>query len=347
MTAAADRHERSRLVLAFSQQPGPRPTVYFLTPDHPVPAGGIRVIYRHVDILNENGIEARVLHWRAGFRCTWFRNETKVTDAAAATIRHGDLLVVPEIDVDLLARVPQNVRYVIFNQNSHLTWKRAGVKTARFYSPSSGLAAVVCVSDHNRQMLSRAYPSCTVRRVHVGIEEAVFGRGGAVRPRRIAYMPRRSGSDAEQVLALLRERTLLDGWEIMALDGLAHEEVAAALCTTRIFLAFTRQEGFGLPAAEAMAAGCYVIGNDGFGGREFFLPRFSARIESGDIVGFADAVERALRAERLHPDWCSERGRRASQFVLREYSLDRERGEVVSLYSELLGLAEPAEAVRG
>ena len=54
------------------------PTVYFCAPDWNVPAGGIRVFYRHVDILNEAGIPAAVLHRRAGFRCTWFENHTRV-----------------------------------------------------------------------------------------------------------------------------------------------------------------------------------------------------------------------------------------------------------------------------
>src|SRR3954470_19470815 len=31
----------------------PAPRVFYLCPDHDAPAGGIRVIYRHVDILNE------------------------------------------------------------------------------------------------------------------------------------------------------------------------------------------------------------------------------------------------------------------------------------------------------
>jgi hypothetical protein len=41
------------------------PSVYFGAPDWNVPAGGIRVVYRHVDILNEAGTPAAVLHRRA------------------------------------------------------------------------------------------------------------------------------------------------------------------------------------------------------------------------------------------------------------------------------------------
>lgn len=344
---AAERHGSRRLSLAFAPGRSSRPTVYFLTPDHSAPTGGIRVIYRHVDILNECGMNAAVLHRQAGFRCTWFEHTTKVTDVSAVTIRGGDILVVPEVDVMALEGVPSGIRHVIFNQNSHLTWRRAADRVARFYAPRPDLAAVACVSDHNRRMLRNAFPECPIRRIHLSIDPTMFRLGKAPRPHRIAYMPRRGADDARQVLGLLQSRGTLDGWEIVALDGLTHGEVAAALRKTRIFLAFTRQEGFGLPAAEAMACGCYVVGNDGFGGREFFRPHFSSRIEAGDIVRFAEAVEHAVLVERTDPHWCSERGRRASRFVSREYSPQRERADVAALYAEVLGSVSPQLASHG
>lgn len=343
MADASARRQR-RAPLGFASGRSSRPTVYFLTPDHPTPSGGIRVIYRHVDILNAYGIDAAVLHRRPDFRCTWFENRTKVTDIAAVRIGRDDLLVVPEVDVEALAGVPPGIRRVIFNQNSHLTWKGSGQQASRFYAPGPDLAAVVCVSEHNLRMLRLAFPQCPLRRVHLGIDPALFGPGEEARPRRIAYMPRRSRDDAWQVLALLDARGALAGWEVAALDNLSHGEVAARLKSARIFLAFTRQEGFGLPAAEAMACGCYVVGNDGFGGGEFFRPGHCARVESGDIVGFAAAVEAALIAERAEPGWCAARGRRAARFVLEEYSLRRERDDVVGLYDDLLCAAGRAAA---
>lgn len=338
----ADRRERRRFALAFDTVRTTRPTIYFLTPDHRPPAGGIRVIYRHVDILNRYGMPASVLHRRPGFRCTWFENETRVTDVQAVSIRPGDLLVVPEVEIGVLRNLPQGVAHVIFNQNSHLTWPLAADEVTRHYSPGPDLAAILCVSDHNAGMLLSAFPSSPIRRIHLGIDATVFFPGEHERPRRIAYMPRRGGEDARQVLAMLQASGSLEGWEIVPLDGLTHEAVADELRRTRIFLAFTRQEGFGLPAAEAMACGCYVIGNDGFGGREFFYPEFCRRIESGDITGFADAIAEVIRNEQTEPGWCDERGRRASRYILREYSLERERSDVTSLYGEFLGAAANA-----
>jgi hypothetical protein len=70
-------------------------TVYYLCPDDDKPSGGIRVIYRHVDLLNAAGRDAVVLHERPGFRVGWFRNETRVLAAKDVTLGREDLLVVP------------------------------------------------------------------------------------------------------------------------------------------------------------------------------------------------------------------------------------------------------------
>ena len=129
---------------------------------------------------------------------------------------------------------------------------------------------------------------------------------------------------------------MLRGWEIAPLDGLSHEAVADQLRSTQIFLAFTHQEGFGLPAAEAMACGNYVIGNPGFGGRELFRPEFSAAVDSGDVLAFARNVETAIKREAAEPGWCSRMGKLASKFVLETYSLDREKRDVMSFYSRAM-----------
>lgn len=52
--------------------------LYFFCIDDGRPAGGIRKIYRHVDILNKHGLPAYVLHPEPGMRCSWFRNETPI-----------------------------------------------------------------------------------------------------------------------------------------------------------------------------------------------------------------------------------------------------------------------------
>lgn len=319
--------------------------MYFLTPDYRQPSGGVRVIYRHVDLLNDAGIRARVLHRRPGFRCNWFANDTAVTDTATSTIGPGDVLVVPELEVSELSSVPSGVRRVIFNQNSHLTWQRSS-GARRFYTPSPDLRAVICVSEHNRQMLLRAFPDAPLRRVTLGIDPAIFHPRSNARRKRIAYMPRRGLEDAKQVMAVLHERGMPDGWEFCPLNGLSHEQVARELRKSQIFLAFTHAEGFGLPPAEAMSCGCYVIGNDGFAGREFFQTEFSTRIEAGDIIGYVDALEAAFENVAADPCWCTRLGQMAADYIHAHYSLAKERDSVIEVYADVLAASAQSGAAR-
>ena len=291
-------------------------------------------MYRHTDILNSAGIKAFVLHQRRGFRCTWFDNQTCVTDATSATVLSGDILVIPEICIDMLDRIPAGIKYVIFNQGVHLSWNGMSHRVADHYAPGRGLLGVVTVSEHSEAMLHYAFPGIDVRRIHIGIDANLFHPHGPSRTNRIAYMPRRMPEDAHQVLQLARGRGLLEGWEVIELNGMTQAEVAAQLRTTKIFLAFTYQEGFGLPPAEAMACGNYVIGYHGFGGRELFHDEFSAPVETGDIVGYAKALEYAVKKERTNQGWCQAKGALASQFIVKDYSLKREQEEVKRTYSD-------------
>jgi glycosyltransferase involved in cell wall biosynthesis len=53
-------------------------------------------------------------------------------------------------------------------------------------------------------------------------------------------------------------------------QSLKQSDFANALGVHKFFLTLSPVEGFGLPALEAMAAGCAVIGFDAWGGRDYF-----------------------------------------------------------------------------
>jgi hypothetical protein len=315
------------------------PTVYYCAPDFNRPSGGVRVAYRHVDLLNAAGFQACVLHHRAGFSCTWFEHQTPVCSAEQVQIGPLDVVVVGELAVDLIDQLPAGFRYVVFNQNQHLTWKRASPERVHRYTHSPDLAAVLTVSDYGCEVMRFMAPDVNVLRVHDSIDPELFFNGGGVtpRPRTIAYMPRRGHEDAKQVLGLLRNRGALDGWRLTEIDGVSERTVGAMLREACVFLSFSYQEGFGLPAAEALACGAYVVGFHGQGGREFFDPEWSIAIEAGDVLAFARGVEEVLAREQRDPGWCARRAARGARFVATEYSPARERDELTALFAQLIG----------
>ncbi len=317
-------------------RPGP-PFVNYLCPHDDRPIGGIRAIYRHVDILNDAGINAAVIHSLKGFSCTWFEHETRVRAANSVALSRQDILVVPEWYGPGLASLPVGPRIVVFNQNVYKTFLSLddSAPAGAPYRGVPGLEAILAVSSDNADYLRYAFPELPVTYVRNGIDSTVFHADGEPVGRRIAFMPRKRANDARQVLRLLDAHGSLDGWELVPIDKASELETANTLRSCAIFLSFSSQEGFGLPPAEAMASGCYVIGFPGVAGREYFLPNFSHPVEEGDVLAFARAVASAL-AE--NPARLAGRGMEASAYILSNYSLQRQREDLLSFFEELLEL---------
>jgi glycosyltransferase involved in cell wall biosynthesis len=310
--------------------------IHFVCPDTDVPSGGIRVIYRHVDHLVAAGVDAAVVHETSGFRPTWFdASRTPVRYADQLDVAPGhDLLVIPEIYGPDLHRIGPGVAKVVFNQNAYNTFFGYSPDVAELRTPYTHpeVAGAVVVSDDNAEYLRHGFPRLTVHRVVNAVDPGLFRPG--LKRRRIAFMPRKNADQALQVLNLLKFRGVLDGVEVVALDGMSEAEVAAALRETLVFLSFGHPEGFGLPAAEAMACGCAVAGYHGYGGREFVTAEHAFPVDTGDIVGFARTVEDLLARD---PAELQATGARAAAFVAERYSPRRERASVLAAWGALSG----------
>jgi glycosyltransferase involved in cell wall biosynthesis len=270
--------------------------IYFIAPDLARPSGGVRTIYRSVDLLNAAGIGAAVIHGRKGFRCRWFENATSVV---YPPLRLGmrDVLVPPE---SLYLRRPglaPGVRKVIFHQNAYRSFRHSPAPAGTLRSSltdTPDVVGVLVVSEDNERYLEHAFPGISIARVHHWIDPQVFHLDASARRRKIAVMPRKRRDEFEQLFGILTARQALVGWELEALEGRTEADVAARLRESVLFISLSKAEGFGLPPAEAMACGCHVIGFHGMGGREIFQPPFALAIEDGDVLALAMAVEEFL-----------------------------------------------------
>jgi glycosyltransferase involved in cell wall biosynthesis len=317
--------------LRVAARDGEDRTVYYLCPDHGSPSGGVRAIYRHVDLLNEAGIDAAVLHHRAGFACRWFEHSTRVLDAGSVTLAARDVLVVPEIYGPYLDRLPDGPRLVAFNQNAYLTFARLAPGQRLSYGR---FEAALTVSEDSADYLRFAFSGLEVAVVPNSIDCDLFHPSAEPPPRRLTMMPRKRRGEAAQILRLLGDR--LDGWEVAEIESLPEAEVAAQLRNSPIFLALGRQEGFGLPAAEAMASGCFVVGFPGFGGREIFGPECSAPVEDGDVLDAARQIAAAIERYESRPDELWAAGLRARRRIEESWAPERQRRALLDFHRALL-----------
>jgi glycosyltransferase involved in cell wall biosynthesis len=345
--------------------------IYYVCPDHDTPAGGIRGIYRHVDALRRNGFEAFVVHERPGFRCSWFESETPILGWSARgyeleapvdrpflqlqgppsfELSAADVVVVPEIYGPHIAEIAPGIPKVIFNMNVHFTFryyshdvKALERQASPYHHPD--VVAVVVKSRQGYEYLRFAFPHARVLQVRNSFDPALFYVEEPKEPW-IGYMPRRNVEDGLHVLSILALRGTLRDYEIVPIDGLDENGVAALLRRCLVFLSLGTQEGFVRPPAEAMACGAAVVGYHGNGGRELFRAEFTNVVTAGDIREFAQELEKVLRLHTQRPEELRERRRQAAEFVHQNYSPELEEMDLLSAWKEILAIAPPRRRSR-
>jgi len=314
------------------------PTIYYFSPDEDVPSGGIRNIYRHVDALNGLGRRARVLHSRADFRTTWFQHQTPTVGAANAILHTNDLLVIPEFYGPSLGAVPADVPVVIFNQGAYHTFDFTAFNESGPGAPYrrvQRLLGLLTVSTESADVLAYTFPDLAIGVARQAIDPAVFHPNAGARGRRIAFTTHRRAAEREMLLHMLRARGVLDNWELVPITGKSEQETGDLMRSAPLFLSFSEREGFGLPPAEAMACGCFVVGFTGLAGREYFDPDVSAPVTESDVLAFAKAVEDACGRYDQDPHALASCGTEASARILARYTASGLQDDLARFYADL------------
>lgn len=334
--------------------------------------GGVKQAFRHVEALVDAGWDAHILvpdmrtqswfdsrapvarirdHWLPSWlqRPSYKRNaidwlgspkSPKVFLNGGATSRRfdsNDVIVFPEFYGKQLIRCGFGSKLVVFNQNAHYTF---GFSTYADELPdlvsSEKLLGVMSVSDHVRDYLTYAFPSLQVLMTPNGVDPRRFFPTRE-KKRQIAFMPRKLPSTIVQVLQILKSRGKLQGWELCPIDGVGEDEVARRLRDSAIFMSTCHDEGFGLPPLEAGACGCVVVGFCGQAAREFMRPEFCFPVDQGDVLQFAQTLERVMAQYEQDPSGLLDQSARYAEFIHKNYSLEREQNAAVEAWKSLCG----------
>ena len=180
------------------------------------------------------------------------------------------------LGVDLASFRGLNLQAVsmVFNQNAYYSFGDFASGTTEalkhFYDDNSVLQ-ILSVSEDTHAFLARnlGIADCRISRIVNAIEPMfVHDRPKA---NRLHWMPRKNPQHVQAVIQGMQRSGLehSGGWQgsrfrIFPMPRLLNGSMSPS------FSSFWSPRGFGLPIAEAMASGCWVVGYSGGGGRELF-----------------------------------------------------------------------------
>ena len=265
-----------------------------MAPDLPSPSGGIKVIYRYVEHLCALGYDARVWHGTPGFAYESWGSTAPVDAGHRLDFSAGDVLVMPETGGSKWSFLSEGQPVVMLCQGMDFVFANSDFLTDEpgAYPGWPNATAAIAISDAIHTFLGRACPDgFPLHSVPVQIEDWF---SPDVKEKRIALMPRRRREDLLGAVQLIRRSGRLDDWEIVLIDGMTQQQVADELGRAAIFLFGAEREGVGLPGAEAMASGCYVVGFTGDGAKEYMLEQHASVIADSDVVDMCDRTLEAM-----------------------------------------------------
>ncbi|QAY59974.1 glycosyltransferase family 1 protein [Microbacterium protaetiae] len=266
-------------------------------------------------------------------RPRWFENSTPIVSFDRLEFHANDVLVVPEVYGRTLTDLPADVRVLVFNQGAYITFDGldyAKTSPGAPYRGVRGLEGIMTVSHDSADLLSLSYPDVPVDIVRPVVDSSLFHPGDSVREQTIAFMPSRRAGEINQIMHILRARGI--NWTFSPMEGLTEREVAQRLRRSRLFLSMSDRDGFGLPPAEAMACGCYVVGYPGGGGSEFFDPSYCSPVAS--TAELVRAIETAISTPE---EELAQAGERASHAIRSHYDVQGLADDLSKVFARILG----------
>jgi len=253
--------------------------------------GGIKLAFRHVEVLREAGLEAVVATAEAE-PPQWFETDAPVIDLSHVE-RERDVLVFPENHAEMLrsfADWPN--RKLVFCQNHFMAFR--GLERKQDYA-DFGVCGILCEGRQVADFCRRRFPSLPTALVPVFVDRELFHFQSQKRLQ-IAFAPRKRPLEAAFIQDLFRaENPEFRSIPWVQISGVSEQKVATILKDSAIYLSLSRFESVGLSALEAFACGCVVAGFTGFGAREYTTNNNGFWAAEDDCLECADRLKQAAQ----------------------------------------------------
>ena len=309
------------------------------------PTGGIKIIYRHVEILSKllpKEVTSKIFHFEDfNFKCNWFSH--KVSFKKNSTFDPAkEFAIIPEWMAVYHAKMLQKmgVSYGIFVQNGFYlnTKPKNNFSDQEINEAYEKAKIIISYSDEITECIKLTFPKTVdkILRIGISVDSKKFQYTEQIyksKENLITYMPRKNRNHANKLLFILKQH-LPKNWEIKILDNLTEPEVIKFFKKSKIFLSFSELEGFGLPPVEAALSGNSVIGYTGESGKEYWDPPIFEEVFSGDLRTFTNKVINKVKDLNKN-NRVFEKFKPYISKLADKYSLEKEQRGLLSLIDKI------------
>lgn len=342
------------------------PTYYFILPDIDRPIGGVNVLLRYIDVLNAAGYQVAPLYGSAyqDYEFAPCSSKSFYSDDLRALTRksmgrRAKLAALPT-DLAVLRQNPVNAPLRRKPSDVYIIPEYLYPELFDLFSEARRVLAVQDVFGFFRSFTRDAAQGRSV----IGEFDAIFTTSAAshravqsmvdvddyrltlsverpglhyrqAKKLQIAYMPRKRRVDAKIIVSALKNRADMEDVTFLAIENVTENELLSILGESLMFMSFSSQEGFGLPPAEALSAGCLVVGYTGVGGDEYLTPDVAFPIQDSDIVTFIETVQAVIREYKVNPQRLDRMRKTASKQILEAYNVEDAEANLLKAWADI------------
>lgn len=242
--------------------------IFYLCPDISFPSGGVKTLYDHVQILQDNGYDAYILHSAKGFKLSWFDHSVPViylTDKPMFGTR--DTIVLTEVFPNMMKQlkpfnkvvIALNPLYIFHSMPLGENWKSYGVEW------------VMTSSTVIKDLIEWSMGIENIYVIGTSIDHDMFNFNYGKKRLQIAYISRKDTLSPVAEKMIISNDRLFKHIDFVRIENLHFKDYAEVLKESEIYLTTQPFEGLNISVLEAMACGCICIGFHGIGGRDYIV----------------------------------------------------------------------------